>query len=81
MKNQLFTIALVFLAMASFGQKYGTTPEDSLTCLENSSLYKEFYKQKTSQNPSFVHPKAWFSLPKHGFPCQNLLGAAAMLPG
>ncbi|MGK0286167.1 MAG: tetratricopeptide (TPR) repeat protein, partial [Salibacteraceae bacterium] len=46
MKNQLFTIALVFLAMASFGQKYGATPEDSLTCLENSSLYKEFYKQK-----------------------------------
>ncbi|MGB0806204.1 MAG: hypothetical protein ACPGRC_05895 [Salibacteraceae bacterium] len=46
MKKQLFTIALVFLAMASFGQKYGATPEDSISCLENTSLYKEFYKQK-----------------------------------
>ena len=49
MKKQLFTIALVFLAMASFGQKYGATPEDSLTCLENSSLYKEVYKQKITR--------------------------------
>ncbi len=46
MKKQLFTIALVILSMASFGQKYGATPEDSLTCLENTSLYKEFYKQQ-----------------------------------
>lgn len=46
MKKQLFTIALVFLTMASFGQKYGATPEDSISCLENTSLYKEFYKQK-----------------------------------
>ncbi len=46
MKKQWFTIALVLLSVASFGQKYGSTPEDSLTCLENTSLYKEFYKQK-----------------------------------
>lgn len=47
MKKQLF--AVVMLA-ASFGasaqSKYGATPQDSLTCLENNSLYTEYVRQK-----------------------------------
>ena len=64
MKKQLFTIALVFLAMASFGQKYGATPEDSLTCLENTSLYKEFYKQKSYTDAKGPWLKAVTACPK-----------------
>jgi len=47
MKKQLFTIALMFLSVATFGQsKWGPTPEDSVVCVESTSLYVEFYKQK-----------------------------------
>ena len=46
MKKQLFTLALIFISVVSFGQKYGATPEDSVICVENTSLYVEFYKQK-----------------------------------
>ncbi|MEK7990028.1 MAG: tetratricopeptide repeat protein [Thiotrichaceae bacterium] len=47
MKKQLFTFAFILLGIASFAQsKYGATPEDSVTCVENLSLYGEFYKQK-----------------------------------
>lgn len=64
MKKQLFTIALVFLSMASFGQKYGATPEDSISCLENSSLYKEFYKQKNYKDARGPWNKAVRLCPK-----------------
>ena len=47
MKKQLLTITMMFFAVASFAQsKYGATPEDSVTCVESTSLYVEFYKQK-----------------------------------
>jgi len=47
MKKQLLTIAMVFFAVASFAQsKWGATPADSVTCVESTSLYVEFYKQK-----------------------------------
>jgi tetratricopeptide (TPR) repeat protein len=47
MKKQLLTITMMFFVVASFAQsKYGETPEDSVTCVENTSLYVEFYKQK-----------------------------------
>lgn len=42
---------LIFIAVSSFtynsfAQKYGNTPEDSVNCLINNSLYQEFYQQK-----------------------------------
>lgn len=64
MKKQLFTIALVILSATSFGQKYGATPEDSLTCLENTSLYKEFYKQKNYVDAKGPWIKAVAACPK-----------------
>lgn len=44
-KLLIMPLALLF-ATAAFAQKYGATPEDSLTCLQNLSVYQEFYKQK-----------------------------------
>ncbi len=43
-----FSLILVYLLLTStvFGQKYGATPEDSITCITNISLYKEHFKQK-----------------------------------
>ena len=64
MKKQLFTVALVILSMVSFGQKYGATPEDSLTCIENTSLYKEFYKQKNYKDAKQPLLKAIAACPK-----------------
>lgn len=46
MKKQILSFGFALLTAVSFGQKYGANPEDSLSCLQNSSLYKEFYKQK-----------------------------------
>ena len=47
MKKQLFTLVFILLGVTTFAQsKYGATPEDSVTCVENLSLYGEFYKQK-----------------------------------
>lgn len=47
MKKQIFTLAMMFVAITTMAQsKWGATPEDSLSCLENTSLYVEFYKQK-----------------------------------
>ena len=45
----LGVIALMLMAGTSFSQKkgkYGATDEDSIKCVENLSLYIEFYKQK-----------------------------------
>lgn len=43
-----FSWILVYLLLAGtvFGQKYGATPEDSIACITNISLYKEHFKQK-----------------------------------
>lgn len=43
-----FSWILVYLLLTGtvYGQKYGATPEDSLTCITNISLYKEHFKQK-----------------------------------
>ena len=42
-----FSWMLVYLLLAGtvFGQKYGATPEDSIACITNISLYKEHFKQ------------------------------------
>jgi len=45
----LSIITISFVSLNTYGQKkgkYGTTPEDSIKCLESLSLYIEFYKQK-----------------------------------
>ena len=45
----LGVFALILIAGSSFAQKkgkYGATDEDSIKCVENLSLYIEFYKQK-----------------------------------
>lgn len=38
--------AFVFGATQANAQKYGATPQDSMECLMNNSLYQEYYKQK-----------------------------------
>lgn len=45
---KFITMAAVMLSMsmAANAQKYGETPEDSIACISNVSLYQEFYKQK-----------------------------------
>lgn len=49
-KIALLTLGLIFIANLGQAQKkkpnYGATPEDSVACLRNLSLYTEFYKQK-----------------------------------
>ena len=41
--------AMVLMAghTANAQSKYGDTPEDSVACLSNVSLYQEFFKQKS----------------------------------
>ncbi len=47
-KSRIFFLALLGLVFSPtlFGQKYGKTPEDSIKCIENTSVYQEFFKQK-----------------------------------
>ncbi len=45
-KIAILGIALItLLTLSANAQKFGKTPEDSLKCIENVSLYTEFYKQ------------------------------------
>lgn len=45
--KKLFLLAVsVLMAVPLSAQKYGATPEDSLECIKNLSIYQEFYKQK-----------------------------------
>lgn len=38
---------IAFMATSTFAQgKYGATPKDSLACIQNLSLYRDYYKQK-----------------------------------
>ncbi len=41
----LFILSML-ISKPDFAQKYGATPEDSLECVKNISLYREFYNQK-----------------------------------
>lgn len=45
---KIVTMAALMLgmSMAANAQKYGETPDDSIACISNVSLYQEFYKQK-----------------------------------
>lgn len=46
MKKFFVIVMILAVGTAVHAQKYGATPEDSLTCLQNLSVYQEFYKQK-----------------------------------
>lgn len=48
MKFSTTIIALIFALSwtRSSAQQYGSTPEDSVECIKNVSLYSEFYKQR-----------------------------------
>jgi hypothetical protein len=49
-KLKIVMIAAAALAMsmtANAQSKYGATPDDSIACISNVSLYQEFYKQKS----------------------------------
>ncbi len=46
MKGRIIAFAVVLMSTGVFAQsKYGATPEDSLNCLKNLSLFNEFYDQ------------------------------------
>lgn len=45
MKKLVLLIGVLFIGVTSFAQKYGTGA-DSIKCVENLSLYKDYYKQK-----------------------------------
>lgn len=52
-KLKILIIAAVVMAMgidANAQSKYGDTPDDSVACLANVSLYQEFYKQKNYES-------------------------------
>ena len=43
---KVFTITtLLFIVTFSYSQKFGPTPEDSIECIKNLSLYREYFKQ------------------------------------
>jgi tetratricopeptide (TPR) repeat protein len=41
----LTVVVTLFVSLTVSAQKYGKTPEDSVNCITNISLYSEFYKQ------------------------------------
>ena len=43
-------LAATLLSTNANAQKYGATPEDSVQCVQNLSIYREFYKQKEYLN-------------------------------
>lgn len=48
MKIALMGVILTMMSLSANAQgKFGDTPEDSLACISNVSLYQEFYKQKS----------------------------------
>ncbi|UTW63743.1 hypothetical protein KFE98_06260 [bacterium SCSIO 12741] len=45
-RKLLITAVLALFVIGAKAQKYGATPEDSLECIKNISLYQDYYKQK-----------------------------------
>ncbi len=68
MKDMRFSVigmCLMVLASGAFAQgKYGASPEDSLTCVQNLSVYSEYYKQKAYDNAIPAWKKAMVVCPK-----------------
>lgn len=46
MKRIIGLCFAILIASPLLAQKYGATPEDSVECIKNLSIYQEFYKQK-----------------------------------
>ncbi|MEG1762202.1 MAG: hypothetical protein RR256_01165, partial [Bacteroidales bacterium] len=46
MKRISFIAFALLFSFFGFAQKYGSTPEDSLSCIQNLSIYQEFFKQR-----------------------------------
>ena len=57
MKNLFFIFCIITSNCFAQGGKYGATPEDSVHCVQNLSLYSEFYKQKNYQDA--IAPWRW----------------------
>jgi len=56
---------MILFTLATFGQsKWGATPEDSLVCIESTSLYVEFYKQKNYKDAKGPWLQAVLHCPK-----------------
>ena len=75
-KLKIVLIAAAALSMslaASAQSKWGETPEDSVACISNVSLYQEFYKQKSYTDCY----EPWRQILLH---CRHIQ-AAAMLGG
>ena len=63
--KSILSILMLMMALTSFGQgKYGANPEDSLTCIQNLSVYSEYYKQKAFDNALPAWRKAVEICPK-----------------
>ncbi len=46
MKKLIVAVVMIIGATSIQAQKFGATPEDSLNCIKNLSLYQDYYKQK-----------------------------------
>ena len=56
---------MILFTVASFGQsKWGATPADSVICVESTSLYVEFYKQKNYKDAKGPWLQAVLHCPK-----------------
>ncbi len=65
MKAKVLSVVAVLMATLAFGQgKYGATPEDSIECITNLSLYQEFVKQKNYNDARAPRMKACEICPK-----------------
>ncbi|MCU0320068.1 MAG: hypothetical protein MUE88_08320 [Flavobacteriales bacterium] len=49
----LGTLALLVATQATAQSKYGATPADSVTCVQNLSLYQEFMKQPGGEKDAY----------------------------
>jgi len=65
-RNIITFIAVTIISLSSFAQKgkYGTTPEDSLTCVRALSVYVDFMKQKDYKGAYTHWVKAFDVCPK-----------------
>ena len=63
LKGILFGL-LISVGFGAHAQKYGATPEDSIDCTRNLSLYSEFYKQKNYDDAKGPWLKAMETCPQ-----------------
>ena len=63
-KSILIILALLSGGMAFAQGKFGATPEDSVTCVQSISLYREFVKQKNYKDAKGAWITSWTTCPK-----------------